>query len=275
MDRLKANPEERLANGVLGRYWCFVQEDWSKGLTALANGDQRQTAAAAISEVQALAADSPDPKALFDAAGKWWTVADGGEVSADAKAAIRRHAADLYRAVQTRLADPLDSQLARKRISDAVSVPEQGPGVLKQAETTRLVGGDGGVEFTDDPPRLATVAGFVVRYGNLVDSIQVVYRLPDGSLQSAVAHGGEGGVAETFELMAGEEFVGISGKAGRHLGAVRFHTNRRVSKLYGMGPPPHQTPFELALPSGAEFIGFAGRSGLQIDAIALRYRQRK
>jgi hypothetical protein len=143
-----------------------------------------------------------------------------------------------------------------------------------ELENTRLVGGQGGRGFEDEPPRFSAVAGFVVRCGDIVDAIQVLYRLPDGGLRRAEQHGGNGGREQVFELLPGEQLIGISGQAGARVGSIQFHTNRRVSKRYGLGAAPDNTAFELPLPPNSEFVGFAGKSGSLLDAIGLRCRKK-
>jgi hypothetical protein len=271
IETLKAQ-DDPAANGVIGRYHCFETGDWKKGLPYLLKGDQKDVAEAAAKELKVLSAENPEPKDVFALAGNWWAVAES-EAAVEVQSQFKSHAASLYASVQGRLTDPLDAQLAKSRSVQGGRPKPEPPGVGK-IENTRLVGGQGGGGFEDQPPPFATIAGFVVRCGGLVDAIQVVYRLPNGELQRADKHGGNGGREEVFELLPGEQLVGISGQAGGIVGSIRFHTNRRVSKKYGAGDAPHSAAFELPLPPNAEFVGFVGKSGGLLDAVGLRYQRK-
>ncbi len=105
-----------------------------------------------------------------------------------------------------------------------------------------------------------------------MDSIRVIYRMPNGVFASGNAHGGGGGLEQMFELMPGEKIIGISGRAGGVVGSIRFHTNQRISKVYGEGGPASFEPYELLLPRQSVVEGFIGHSGRLINSIGLRYR---
>jgi hypothetical protein len=167
--------------------------------------------------------------------------------------------------------DEMKLVLAKVRLRQDSPSREEG----SEINSTQLVGGPGGGGFEDQPPQGAKVVGVVIRSGGLVDAIQVVYRLPNGRLQPGNHHGGNGGGATVFELMPGETIIGVSGMAGGVVGGIRLHTNKRVSKVHGVGDQGHNIPFELSIPAGGEFVGFTGRSGLVVDAVGLRYRLRQ
>jgi hypothetical protein len=143
-------------------------------------------------------------------------------------------------------------------------------GSAQQPGQTSLAGGSGGTAFLDgDVPAGAGIVEVRVQAGNFVDSIQMIYNLPDGRSLEAVRHGGEGGRAATFRLEQGEYIVGLSGRCGTYVDSLRIHTNRRTSQLFGGSGGDRD--FRIDVPDGNQATGFMGRSGTYIDAIGLTY----
>jgi hypothetical protein len=139
-----------------------------------------------------------------------------------------------------------------------------------QIAQTNIAGGNGGVEFSDrDIPAGARIAEVRIWSGDGIDSLQVVYMLPNGRLQQGVRHGGSGGNAFVLRLDADEYITGLSGRAGERLDSVRFVTNKRTSLTFG--GRGGSSDFRIDLPRGGQAVGFAGRSGNLIDAIGLTY----
>jgi hypothetical protein len=141
--------------------------------------------------------------------------------------------------------------------------------VVQQQGQTSLAGGSGGNEFIDDAPPGSRIVEVLVRGGNFVDSVQMIYDLPGGRLQEAARHGGSGGSAGSFRLEPGEYITGLSGRCGNQVDSLRIHTNRRTSKLFGGGGGERE--FRIDVPDGSQATGFSGRSGLYVDAISLTY----
>ena len=240
--------------------------------------------------------DAATAKGDLDAAEKWQNALEkfeeAGELPKDketktpaseAAAGLRKAGEELvaaYEAVvknvtmEKKLAEAKVVRDEMKLVSAKVRLRQDSPPREEGAKinSTQLVGGPGGGGFEDQPPQGAKVVGVVIRSGELLDAIQVVYRLPNGRLQPGNHHGGNGGGATTFELMLGETIIGVSGMAGGVVGGIRLHTNKRVSKVLGVGAHGHNIPFELSIPAGGEFVGFTGRSGDMVDAVGLRYR---
>ncbi|MEQ8789436.1 MAG: DUF1559 domain-containing protein [Pirellulaceae bacterium] len=72
LDQLGVDPYAPGPNLIVGKYYCFVKGDWSRGLPLLARGDD--------DELRALAEMELDPPALADKqvelADRWWNVGD-------------------------------------------------------------------------------------------------------------------------------------------------------------------------------------------------------
>lgn len=85
---LKNKPADPAANLVVGKFRCFVKEEWDAGISMLALGSDPNLKAIAVKEL----ADDPDALAVGDG---WWDASEKLEESA--KTAARRRAAVLYR----------------------------------------------------------------------------------------------------------------------------------------------------------------------------------
>ena len=118
------------------------------------------------------------------------------------------------------------SPLRRKSFFGFGSTPQPGQ--------TTLAGGSGGTEFVDaDVPAGGRIVEVRIHAGEYVDSIQMIYSMPDGRPLEAARHGGEGGRGVSFRLDQGEYIVGISGRYGEYVDSVRIRTNKRTSEVFG------------------------------------------
>jgi S1-C subfamily serine protease len=108
------------AGPVIGRYFCFDQYDWEKGLGFLATADGPLGEVARDEIATGSTAEPADAAALAD---RWWraaadaATAEGG-LPNDA-AAIQSHAADLYLKALPSLQAGYEKEVARKRIGQA------------------------------------------------------------------------------------------------------------------------------------------------------------
>jgi hypothetical protein len=105
--------------------------------------------------------------------------------------------------------------------------------------------------------------------GEAVDSLQLLYTLPDGRTQLSPRHGGSGGRQNIFQLASDEYIIGLSGRYGDYVDSLRIHTNRRTSPLYG--GRGGNWDYRVDVASGNYAVGFAGRAGDYLDAIGLLY----
>jgi hypothetical protein len=144
------------------------------------------------------------------------------------------------------------------------------PIAVRQVGQTTIVGGSGGVPFSDpEIPLGARISEIRVRSENAINAIQAVYILPDGRLLEGPVHGGQGGSSSVFHLDANEYIIGFSGRAGRYINSLFIQTNKRRSQVFGVGGGPRI--FNAKIPAGNQAVGFAGRSSDYLDAIGLNY----
>ena len=137
-----------------------------------------------------------------------------------------------------------------------------------QYQQTQLYGGSGGNPFSDqDIPASARIGEIRIFSSDRVDSVQMIYVLPDGRTMEGERYGGSGGRQRVFRLDADEYVTGISGRYGDMIHSLRIHTNKKSSPLYG-GPGGSRN-FSIEVPTGSQAVGFVGRAGQYLDAIGL------
>ncbi|MEJ2111627.1 MAG: jacalin-like lectin [Acidobacteriota bacterium] len=105
--------------------------------------------------------------------------------------------------------------------------------------------------------------------GDLIDRIQLIYTLRDGSIFEGKRYGGGGGRRQVFQLADNEYITGISGRHGEVIDSIKIHTNRRTSDTYGGRGGARN--FNITIPNGKQAIGLTGRAGEYLDAIGLEY----
>ncbi len=122
-ETLRETPEDAKALEVVGKYLCFVKGDWSDGLRALAAGRETALQDLAAREVALPAGREADTMAVFSLAGDWWAFAENSKRSGDLPTGsgdlLKMHAAGIYERIVGRLEDPIDAELAKKRIAAA------------------------------------------------------------------------------------------------------------------------------------------------------------
>jgi hypothetical protein len=145
-----------------------------------------------------------------------------------------------------------------------------GFGGSPQPGQTDLAGGSGGTEFVDaDVPAGGRIVEVRIHAGDYVDSIQMVYSMPDGRPLEAARHGGDGGRGVSFRLDRDEYIVGIAGRYGQYVDSVRIRTNKRT--FPPVGGRGGDKDFRIDVPNDNQVTGFIGRSGEYLDAIGLAY----
>lgn len=134
-------------------------------------------------------------------------------------------------------------------------------------------GGDGGLPIEGYViPAGAHIHAIEVTSGWYVDSIRVIYTDAEGATHALPGFGGHGSYAHRFTLEAGEYLIGVSGRSGRYVDSIAFHTNLRVSPTYG-GDSGENT-FTFLAPEASEVVGFFGRADWYVDAIGIVTRPR-
>lgn len=150
------------------------------------------------------------------------------------------------------------------------SIPSP-PAFTQQLDSTEIIGGQGGSSFSDSKllPE-ARVQEVLIRSGELVDSVQMVYVIPStGRTVTGQQHGGSGGRLNTWRLDSDEYIIGLSGRYGNYLDSVRIHTNKRTSPLFGGSGGNRE--YRIEVPAGNQAVGFTGRAGKYLDAIGLLF----
>jgi predicted flap endonuclease-1-like 5' DNA nuclease len=134
-------------------------------------------------------------------------------------------------------------------------------------------GGNGGHEFDQYliPPG-ARLREIRVNAGLYVDGLQFVCEDASGAVIELPHLGGKGGFHHTITLDPDEYLVGISGRSGRYVDSIRFHTSKRTTDQIG-GPSGGDTYHFEAAPNG-EVGGLFGRADWFIDKIGIIVRDR-
>ena len=143
------------------------------------------------------------------------------------------------------------------------------PRVLLQSN---LFGGPGGNFFDDHNVNIVGIVGMRIRAEDrAVNSIQVTYRLRDGSNYTAPMHGQTGGTEYSFTLADGEKLTRMEGEFNQGIStgvidSLTFYSN--MNNVYGPYGTTDQVQFSF---TATEFVAFFGRDGSLIDAIGIYY----
>ena len=132
------------------------------------------------------------------------------------------------------------------------------------------IGGDGGRVFDD----YAIPTGFKIKEIHLlttdvVEGIQFTITDGKGGKTMPVLGGNSSNRKRHFVFALGrdEYLTGISGYYGWYIDALRIHTNRRVSPLYGGHGGENE--FFLTAKEGEEVVGLVGRADWYVDALGV------
>ena len=134
-------------------------------------------------------------------------------------------------------------------------------------------GGNGGHAFEDYAiPEGAKVKEIRVNAGFYVDGLQLIC-VDDAGTAVGLPHlGGKSGFRHTITLDADEYLTGISGRSGRYIDSIRFHTNKRVTDSIGGRGGENEYHFEAA--ANGEVAGFFGRADWYMDQLGVVLRDR-
>jgi hypothetical protein len=109
-ETLKRNPEDRAANDLLGRHWCFREADWSRGLPHLAKGGAVGLSAAARQELELRESTAErNPGDFIRLASRWWALGNDDSPRPEKEAlVIKQHARDTFLEWVDQLVSPTD-----------------------------------------------------------------------------------------------------------------------------------------------------------------------
>ena len=125
---LTTMPDDPAANGIVGRYDCYIKGDWAAGLPRLAKGSDAALKDAAATE---LAGDPAKKAAVADA---WNALAE--KESGPLRLSVLRHAAALYRAALPGLSG-LTKLKIEKRIEEIAK--EAGAAPAEDVDLLRII----------------------------------------------------------------------------------------------------------------------------------------
>jgi hypothetical protein len=129
--KLADNPADPEANLAAGKYFCFVRQDWAKGLPLLAKGGDARLVEIADRE----AADPKEPKAQFEVADLWWGWSE--KAPTRDKQAAQERAMKWYEEALPKLTI-IDKARAEKRIQAATEAAVARAGGLVQPGNVAL-----------------------------------------------------------------------------------------------------------------------------------------
>ncbi|HEY0016354.1 MAG TPA: glycosyl hydrolase family 18 protein [Longimicrobium sp.] len=152
-----------------------------------------------------------------------------------------------------------------------VHVPLAGGGSTDIIATLQPVfGATAGSPFFDDTSVIAEagnppISQLVVRSGEVLDAIQATNTGANGVVYELPQHGGNGGVAQTINVAAGDSIVTVSGYTGVWYGwncVPQITLTTQSGTVYGpygtMGGVDYSTPFSYTAPQGESIVAFRG-----------------
>ena len=128
---LAKSPDDPQANLTVGRWYCFVQENWERGLPLLAKGSDASLRTVAQRE---LAGDVASPTAMVQLGHQWWEAANR-EGSATQPGAFRRAAFWYLQALKNPLPEKL-RQMVELRLGKLEDLPPPIPKKALRSSTT-------------------------------------------------------------------------------------------------------------------------------------------
>ena len=117
VETLQQSPQDSRAHAIVGRYQCFIAEQWGDGLRSLLAGDSEVLRTVAGEELRMREEKQPKTEQLLAVAGSWWKVAEASGTAPTDAEAIKRHAAEMYRRALPDISDPIELALASKRVA--------------------------------------------------------------------------------------------------------------------------------------------------------------
>lgn len=144
-------------------------------------------------------------------------------------------------------------------------VPEE---LSHAAKVTSTYGGGGGHSFDDvkNNVRIIGIHSMIIRAGDQVDSIQVTYRLVDGSTWQAPRRGGGGGSENRIHFAADEHIYKIEGKTNNYIvDQLTFHIidGNGTTRING----PYGRTGQQVFSYEGHVVSFHGGAGSLVDRI--------
>ena len=149
---------------ISGRYFCFVEEDWGKGLPLLAACEDPALSRLAVRELELQRQSDPTSKAYAAEAaevGRLWQQHADAATSRVAASALLRHAASWYRAALVSTPDDQKPDLERRleqlsRVSDASSDSGE---TSSRPSPSPIAGGADSAKSTEAGPAAMATSG--------------------------------------------------------------------------------------------------------------------
>ncbi|KAL6644496.1 hypothetical protein ACP70R_016104 [Stipagrostis hirtigluma subsp. patula] len=133
-------------------------------------------------------------------------------------------------------------------------------------------GGGGGDARDVDMRGVDRVVKVVVRHGDTVDAMSVLYER-SGREEWTDLWGGPGGALSEICLRPDEHLTGVEGRCGEFEGNFVVRSLTFVSNRCAYGPYGREEGVPFALPAaGGRILGFHARSGRHLDAIGTYVR---
>lgn len=125
LETLAEKPDDPAANLIVGRWYCFVHEDWAKGLPALAKGGDAELAELARAELESASLSGADAAARRAALGDQWLSLANKQRGAD-QGAMQARARDHYAAALPELTG-LEKLRVEKQLADMAAAAAKEP----------------------------------------------------------------------------------------------------------------------------------------------------
>ncbi len=190
---LEKTPDDPEANLVVGKYLCFVKDDWDKGLPMLALGKDGGLKALARQELQG-GVSSTEKTKLGDS---WWDLAEKQEGAA--KKQMQARAGHWYRQALPGLSGLMKDRVMKRIVFSQKQSPMEDPAVFSIDQTTERKPGDG-KKSSDEKKSLELKKREHTSWN--VKTVKY-YTVREPIMENRIRHVG-GGVAQTYQVFSGD-----------------------------------------------------------------------
>lgn len=292
-EKLTTAPEDPTANLSLGKYNCFIKDEWEAGVKHLILGSDPALKDAAQKDIAAT-----DVAARVAAGDAWWAWAEKQAAPLNVKA--KRRAADQYTAALPELSG-LSKTKVEKRLatlaSSGIEPPPKSPAAPQPAVSvapvsvasfagkgsirTKRAGGRGGVEFEDVSEAAGLLVGLRLAKTNYYNSVIVGGVQPVYQSGTTVKRGRSYGSSQRdlLEIVAkpGYAVGGMKYRAGDRIDSVKLIFMKIISTgldtndtyesdWFGGSGPPEEYRIDGA---GRPIVGIHGGAGNDLDGFGL------